>query len=86
MFHKNLIFTPLIKNPDNSAGPIFHGKLAAEYFNGVKAIRINDKNISLNTSLLSIGDEGEGGTKISTLILLLMHLQKHLNMFLEQNQ
>ncbi|XP_004486304.1 probable aspartic proteinase GIP2 [Cicer arietinum] len=64
---KFLIFTPLIKNPDNSAGPIFHGRLGAEYFIGVKAIRINEKLISLNTSLLSIGDEGEGGTKISTL-------------------
>lgn len=55
---KSLTFTPLIKNPDNSAGPIFHGRPAAEYFIGVKAIRINEKPISLNTSLLSIGDEG----------------------------
>ncbi|GAU33468.1 hypothetical protein TSUD_381040 [Trifolium subterraneum] len=38
---KFLIFTPLIENPDKSAGPFFHGSLA--------------------------GDEGEGGTKISTL-------------------
>lgn len=63
----SLIYTPLIKNPDNSAGPIFHGRPAGEYFIGVKAIRINEKPIPLNTSLLSIGDEGEGGTKISTL-------------------
>lgn len=64
---KFLMFTPLIENPDNSAGPIFHGRPAAEYFIGVKSIRINEKKISLNTSLLSIGDEGEGGTKVSTL-------------------
>ncbi|XP_061347844.1 probable aspartic proteinase GIP2 [Gastrolobium bilobum] len=64
---KSLTYTPLIKNPDNSAGPIFHARLGAEYFIGVKAIRINEKPIPLNTSLLSIGDEGEGGTKISTL-------------------
>ncbi|KAJ1428771.1 Xylanase inhibitor, C-terminal [Sesbania bispinosa] len=64
---KSLIYTPLIKNPDDSAGPFFHGRPAAEYFIGVKAIRINEKPVSLNTSLLSIGDEGEGGTKISTL-------------------
>ncbi|XP_057431683.1 probable aspartic proteinase GIP2 [Lotus japonicus] len=63
---KSLIYTPLITNPDNSAGPIFHGRPAAEYFIGVKGIRINEKLIQLNTSLLSIGDEGEGGTKIST--------------------
>ncbi|KAK7359725.1 hypothetical protein VNO77_01690 [Canavalia gladiata] len=64
---KSLIYTPLIKNPDNSAGPLFHGRPAAEYFIRVKGIRINGKTIPLNTSLLNIGDEGEGGTKISTL-------------------
>ncbi|KAK7303252.1 hypothetical protein RJT34_14154 [Clitoria ternatea] len=64
---KSLMYTPLVKNPDNSAGPIFHGRPAAEYFIGVKGIRINGENVILNTSLLTIGNEGEGGTKISTL-------------------
>ncbi|XP_027338203.1 basic 7S globulin-like [Abrus precatorius] len=63
---KSLFYTPLVKNPDNSAWPFFHGKPASEYFIRVKGIRINEKRIPLNTSLLTIGDEGEGGTKIST--------------------
>lgn len=52
---ESLTFTPLLTNtiPD----------LSVEYFIGVKSIKVNDKVVPLNASLLSIDN---GGTKIST--------------------
>ncbi|XP_021898091.1 basic 7S globulin-like [Carica papaya] len=48
---KSLTFTPLFSAGDRSS----------EYFIGVKSIKVNEKVVPLNTTLLSIG-----GTKIST--------------------
>ncbi|KAF4350186.1 hypothetical protein F8388_013607 [Cannabis sativa] len=63
---QNLIYTPLILNPVSTAGASFEGEPSADYFIGVKGIKINGKDVKLNTSLLSIAKDGTGGTKIST--------------------
>ena len=63
---KDLHYTPLILNPVSSAGAFFKGESSAEHFIGVKSIKVDDKFVPLNTSLLSINEKGFGGTKIST--------------------
>ncbi|KAL3749188.1 hypothetical protein ACJRO7_010304 [Eucalyptus globulus] len=63
---KSLIYTPLIINPVSTASSYFAGEPSTEYFIGVKSIKVNGKQVPLNASLLSIGKEGNGGTKIST--------------------
>lgn len=62
---RSLTYTPLIKNPTRNDGYLV-GKLYAEYFIGVKSIKINDKVVPLNTSLLTINKWGMWGTRIST--------------------
>ncbi|KAK4855732.1 hypothetical protein QYF36_010320 [Acer negundo] len=54
---KSLIYTPLILNPVSTS---------TDYFIGVKSIKVNDIAVKVNTALLSINEEGFGGTKIST--------------------
>lgn len=61
-----LIFTPLIINPVSTAPTSFEGEPSSEYFIGVKAIKINEKEVPINKALLSIDSQGNGGTKIST--------------------
>ena len=63
---KALNFTPLITNPVSTAPISSLGEPSYEYFIGVKSIVISDKEVPLNTSLLSINKNGVGGTKIST--------------------
>ncbi|BFG15306.1 hypothetical protein CerSpe_015800 [Prunus speciosa] len=64
---KSLTFTKLILNPVSTAGASFVGDPSTDYFIQVKSIKINDKVVSFNaTSLLNIGAQGYGGTKIST--------------------
>ncbi|KAF9619896.1 hypothetical protein IFM89_009678 [Coptis chinensis] len=63
----SLIYTPLLINPVSTAGVFSQGEKSVEYFIGVKSIKVNEKSISLNTSLLSISSDGIGGTKISTI-------------------
>ncbi|KAM1301362.1 hypothetical protein ACFX2H_012407 [Malus domestica] len=63
---KSLIFTPLILNPVSTAGAYFTGEPSSDYFIKVKSIKINEKVVKLNTSLLAIDNEGYGGTKLST--------------------
>ncbi|KAL5785458.1 hypothetical protein ACOSQ2_007850 [Xanthoceras sorbifolium] len=63
---KSLIYTPLILNPVSTAGAYFEGEPSADYFIGVKSIKITGTAVRLNTTLLSINKEGFGGTKIST--------------------
>ncbi|KAF9622745.1 hypothetical protein IFM89_033980 [Coptis chinensis] len=50
----SLIYTPLLINPVSTAGVFSQGEKSVEYFIGVKSIKVNEKSISLNTSLLSI--------------------------------
>ncbi|PSR92692.1 Aspartic peptidase protein [Actinidia chinensis var. chinensis] len=60
-----LVYTPLIKNPVNTASG-FLGEASADYFIGVKSIKINGKALPINKTLLAISEEGKGGTMIST--------------------
>ncbi|KAK9083986.1 hypothetical protein Scep_030457 [Stephania cephalantha] len=65
---KSLMYTPFITNPVSSiTGPA--GEPSYEYFIGVKSIRVNEKVVPLNATLLSINKKsGQGGTKISTVV------------------
>ncbi|OMO98928.1 Peptidase A1 [Corchorus capsularis] len=63
---KDLIYTPLILNPVSTDAIYYEGSPSTEYFVQVKSIKINGKTVPLNSSLLSIDDQGNGGTKIST--------------------
>ncbi|KAJ1427216.1 Xylanase inhibitor, C-terminal [Sesbania bispinosa] len=64
---KFLVYTPLIINP-HSTGPIFDDDPSTEYFIDVKSIKVDGKVVNFNTSLLSINKQGDGGTKLSTVI------------------
>ncbi|WOG83331.1 hypothetical protein DCAR_0102506 [Daucus carota subsp. sativus] len=61
-----LTYTSLILNKVNTEVRVLRGEASAEYFIGVKSIRINNKPVKLNTTLLQINSSGYGGTKIST--------------------
>ncbi|KAK3189960.1 hypothetical protein Dsin_029521 [Dipteronia sinensis] len=65
-----LIKTPLVINPVSYPRPLLNSKdfSSPEYFIDVKGIKVDGKPvISFNTSLLSIDNEGKGGTMISTM-------------------
>ncbi|GAU30895.1 hypothetical protein TSUD_381080 [Trifolium subterraneum] len=58
---------PLIINPFSTA-PIFtEGDASYEYFIDVKSIKVNGEVLNFKSSLLSIDNKGNGGTKFSTL-------------------
>ncbi|XP_075085620.1 putative aspartic proteinase GIP2 [Nicotiana tabacum] len=59
-------YTPLFINPVSTASAFSSGEPSSEYFIGVKSIKINQKVVPINTTLLSIDNQGVGGTKIST--------------------
>jgi len=61
-----LTYTRLLTNPVSTAATSFAGEPSAEYFIGVKSIKIRDTVVPLNTTLLTIDSSGDGGTKIST--------------------
>ncbi|CAO2821886.1 unnamed protein product [Amaranthus hypochondriacus] len=61
-----LSYTPLLINPVSTAGSSSAGEKSSEYFISVKSIKINEKGVPINKSLLSINKQGFGGTKIST--------------------
>ncbi|XP_024020915.1 basic 7S globulin-like [Morus notabilis] len=63
---ESLTYTPLILNPVSTAPSSSHNGPSADYFIGVKSIKVNGKVVPLNTSLLSIDGNGVGGTMIST--------------------
>ncbi|KDP25943.1 hypothetical protein JCGZ_22848 [Jatropha curcas] len=63
---KILSYTPLLINPVSTSGAYFAGDASVEYFIRVKSIEINEKQVKINKKLLSITEEGKGGTKIST--------------------
>ncbi|KAK9933442.1 hypothetical protein M0R45_020640 [Rubus argutus] len=66
---KSLTFTPLIINPVSTGLTYNEEKYSSQYFIGVKSIKVNGKVISsLNTSLLAIDENGNGGTEISTVV------------------
>ncbi|NP_001311521.1 basic 7S globulin-like precursor [Capsicum annuum] len=59
-------YTPLLINPVSTASAFSAGQPSSEYFIGVKSVKINQKVVPINTTLLSIDNQGVGGTKIST--------------------
>ncbi|KAG8369349.1 hypothetical protein BUALT_Bualt14G0002100 [Buddleja alternifolia] len=64
---KKLLTTPLIRNPVSTDMNEVIGNLTAEYFINVKSIRVGEKTLSLNKTLLSINkNTGAGGTSIRT--------------------
>ena len=63
---QSLTYTPLFINPVSTASVYSGDEPSAEYFIGVKSVKINGKAIKFDKSLLSIDEEGVGGTKIST--------------------
>lgn len=56
IYPNHLLNTPLILNPvEVAAGPaVITGDPSSEYFIGVKSIKVDNKRISFNASLLSI--------------------------------
>ncbi|PHT94922.1 hypothetical protein T459_02804 [Capsicum annuum] len=63
---KRLVYTPLLINPVSTAGSYFQGEPSTDYFIGVTSIKINGNVVPINTTLLNITKDGNGGTKIST--------------------
>ncbi|KAG4929243.1 hypothetical protein AAZX31_17G016100 [Glycine max] len=64
---KFLSYTPILTNPQ-STGPIFDADPSSEYFIDVKSIKLDGKIVNVNTSLLSIDRQGNGGCKLSTVV------------------
>ncbi|XP_062105013.1 probable aspartic proteinase GIP2 [Humulus lupulus] len=62
---KSLTYTPLVLNRKSLIG-CFPGEASAEYFIGVRSIKVGGKQVPLNSTLLSFDEDGHGGTKIST--------------------
>ncbi|WOG83329.1 hypothetical protein DCAR_0102504 [Daucus carota subsp. sativus] len=62
----SLKYTPLILNKQNTEDEVLRTESSAEYFIEVKSIKINNKTVELNSTLLQLNDRGFGGTKIST--------------------
>ncbi|KAM0954198.1 putative aspartic peptidase A1 family, aspartic peptidase domain superfamily, xylanase inhibitor [Dioscorea sansibarensis] len=60
---------PLVTNPVSTGGVSTQGEASADYFIGVSSIKIDGKEVKVNTTLLDIDDEGVGGTKISSMTL-----------------
>ncbi|CAI9753046.1 unnamed protein product [Fraxinus pennsylvanica] len=63
---ESLISTSLIRNPVATWPNEKIGNLTVEYFINVKSIRVRNKTLSLNTTLLSIDKNGNGGTNLRT--------------------
>ncbi|KAK6150777.1 hypothetical protein DH2020_015709 [Rehmannia glutinosa] len=64
---KSLFTTPLIKNPVSTDMNEQVGNFSVEYFINVKSIKVGEKTLSLNKTLLSIDKKtGSGGTGIRT--------------------
>ncbi|XP_021861443.2 probable aspartic proteinase GIP2 [Spinacia oleracea] len=53
----SLQYTPILTNPNASS----------EYYIGVNSIKIGNSEVPINKALLSINNQGNGGTKISTI-------------------
>ncbi|CAM8998390.1 unnamed protein product [Rhodiola kirilowii] len=66
-YAKSLTYTPLLLNQNSSYEYYnFEGEPSYEYFIGVTAIKINGKQVKLNSTLLKIDHKGYGGTTISS--------------------
>lgn len=63
-----LIYTPLILNPIGSTIITYYLHPSDEYFIGVTSVKVNGNDVQLNKTLLTIDENGFGGTKISTVV------------------
>ncbi|KAE8708151.1 hypothetical protein F3Y22_tig00110356pilonHSYRG00189 [Hibiscus syriacus] len=63
---KSLVYTPLVLNPVGSTVVPYTGEPSDEYYINVTAINVNGKPIQINSSLLTVDENGFGGTKLST--------------------
>ncbi|XWS76430.1 hypothetical protein CRYUN_Cryun01aG0175500 [Craigia yunnanensis] len=63
---KSLVYTPLILNPVGSTVIAYAGEPSDEYYINVTSINVNGKPIQINSSLLTVDENGFGGTKLST--------------------
>ncbi|KDP40111.1 hypothetical protein JCGZ_02109 [Jatropha curcas] len=63
---QHLTYTSLILNHMTTSGSYFENETSAGYFIGLTAININGKRVKIDKKLLSIDQDGEVGTKIST--------------------
>lgn len=62
-----LEYTPLILNKVLTGEErIIKSEISADYFIGVKSIKINENTVKINSTFLKITKGGYGGTKIST--------------------
>ncbi|OIW03522.1 hypothetical protein TanjilG_31035 [Lupinus angustifolius] len=64
---KFLNYTPLVINR-HSTGPIYNNDPSSEYFIRVISIKVDDKVVNFNSTLLYNNKKGHGGTKLSTVI------------------
>ncbi|KAF9661466.1 hypothetical protein SADUNF_Sadunf19G0071800 [Salix dunnii] len=66
---KSLIYTPLLLNPLGKDSDVDKPIPSSEYYIGLTSIKVNEKMVALNNSLLAInGEKGSGGTTISTVV------------------
>ncbi|CAI9785659.1 unnamed protein product [Fraxinus pennsylvanica] len=63
---KSLIYTPLLQGPRGADTQIYYWYKSPDYYVGLTSIKVNEKVVPLNKTLLAIDDLGYGGTKIST--------------------
>ncbi|KAK4441690.1 putative aspartic proteinase GIP2 [Sesamum alatum] len=63
---KSLTYTPLITAPRGSDTEIYYYYPSPEYYIGLTSIKVNERSITLNKTLLAIDGEGLGGVKISS--------------------
>ncbi|KAK1351734.1 Basic 7S globulin [Heracleum sosnowskyi] len=64
---EELISTPLLINPQSTAPLYAEGEPSKEYFIDVKSIAVDGKLVEFNSSLLSINEVGDGGTKFTSI-------------------
>lgn len=72
---KSLIYTPLVVNPVSHAFNPSKGEPSYEYFVRVTGVKVNDKLVPINTTLLTFDKQGNYGTKISS-VTRFMHLER----------
>ncbi|CAK9175831.1 unnamed protein product [Ilex paraguariensis] len=65
---KSLVYTPLLLNPVGNTIITYYLHPSDEYFIGVTSIKVNGNNVPINQTIMTIDQNGFGGTKISTVV------------------
>ncbi|KAI3449616.1 hypothetical protein Pfo_006281 [Paulownia fortunei] len=63
---KSLIYTQLILGPRGADTQIYYWYKSPDYYIGLTSIKVDERVVPLNQTLLAIDENGRGGTKIST--------------------